>query len=109
VSIREKALGANNPAAAEPLNSLALICYREGRYTEAEPLFRRVMVIRAAALGWDHPLVRQCLKQYAAVLRALGRGAEAAKVEARIRAIPDAPVKTQHTGRSVNENAAGRD
>ena len=37
------------------LNNLAMLYQAQGRYTEAEPLYRRSLAIREKALGLDHP------------------------------------------------------
>lgn len=39
--IREKALGAENPDVAAPLNNLAMLYDDQGRYADAEPLYKR--------------------------------------------------------------------
>ena len=59
----------------------------QGRYTEAEPLYRRSLAIKEKALGPEHPNVAQGLENYAALLRETGRTAEADKMEARAKAI----------------------
>jgi len=42
LAIREKALGAEHPDVAQSLNSLAgLYYYNQGKYAEAESLYRR--------------------------------------------------------------------
>jgi tetratricopeptide (TPR) repeat protein len=41
----EKDFGENDPHLANTLNSLAVLCYDQGRYTEAEPLFRGAIAI----------------------------------------------------------------
>ena len=59
----------------------------QGKYAEAEPLYKRALAIREKALGPEHPLVAASLKNYAALVRKNGRGNEAAKLEARAKAI----------------------
>ncbi len=61
--------------------------YAQGRYAEAEPLYRRSLEIREKALGPEHPNVATSLNIYAALLRATGRNAEADKMESRAKAI----------------------
>ena len=58
-----------------------------GRYAEAEPLFKRALVIREKALGPEHPDVVTSLESYALLLRDMGRPDEASMLESRARAI----------------------
>lgn len=43
--------------------------YSQGKYGEAEPLFRRALEISEQALGQDHPDVAQSLNSLATLLR----------------------------------------
>ncbi|MCT7996487.1 tetratricopeptide repeat protein, partial [Laspinema olomoucense] len=45
------AFGPNNHNYANLLNSLAVLYYAMGRFTDAEPLFRQAMEIRRVQLG----------------------------------------------------------
>ncbi len=69
------------------LNNLALLYKAQGRYAEAEPLYKRSLAIDEKALGPEHPAVATSLENYAALLRKTGRGAEAENKEARAKAI----------------------
>jgi tetratricopeptide (TPR) repeat protein len=69
LAILEKALGADHPAVAVPLNDLASLHLAQGRYADAEPLFRRALAIREKALGPDHPNVAQLLNDLAELYR----------------------------------------
>ena len=52
--------------------------YRDqGRYADAEPLYKRSLAIREKALGPDHPDVAMSLNNLAAFYRAQGRYADA--------------------------------
>ncbi len=75
------------------LNNLAGLYDDQGRYAEAEPLYKRSLVIREKVLGPGHPNVATSLENYAAVLRATGRTAEADKMAARAKAIRDKRAK----------------
>ena len=44
-----KALGPEHPDTATSLNNLALLLEQQGRYVEAEPLFRRALAISEKA------------------------------------------------------------
>ena len=59
-----------------------------GRLEEAARQFERAIRIRENALGPTNPRLRDPLTKYAAVLRKLGREDEAAKIDARIEALP---------------------
>ncbi len=63
------------------------LCDNQGKYAEAEPLYKRSLAIREKALGPQHPDVAQSLENYAALLRNMNREDEVAKMEARAKAI----------------------
>ena len=65
----------------------------QGRYAEAEPLYRRSLAIWEKALGPDHPNVATSFDNYAALLRETGRTAEADEMDARAKAIRDKRAK----------------
>ena len=79
--------GAKGERLALSLRNLAELYRDQGRYGEAEPLYRRSLAILEKALGPQHPDVATNLENYAALLRATGRDAEAAEMEARAKAI----------------------
>ena len=59
----------------------------QGRYADAEPLYKRSLAIWEKALGPDHPNVATVLVNYASLLRKTDRVDEAVKLEARAKAI----------------------
>ncbi len=59
------------------LNNLAALYQAQGRYAEAEPLYRRSLAIVEKALGPDHPDVATILENYADSFRKTGRDTEA--------------------------------
>jgi tetratricopeptide (TPR) repeat protein len=59
------------------LNNLALLYYAQGRYAEAEPLYKRGLAIYEKALGPDRPDVGTALNSLAELYRAQGRYPEA--------------------------------
>ena len=83
----EKALGPEHPQVAPSLVGLAGLYRAQGKYAEAEPLYKRAVVIVEKALGPENPYVADSLENYAALLRKTGRNIEATKMEARTRAI----------------------
>jgi tetratricopeptide (TPR) repeat protein len=46
---------------ATSLNCLAAVYQSQGKYAEAEPLYKRSLKIREKALGKDHPYVATSL------------------------------------------------
>ena len=68
--------GERDPRLATSLNNLGLLQSGQGRYTEAEPLFRRALAIREKALGPEHREVAQSLNNLAALYQAQGNHAE---------------------------------
>ena len=60
-----------------PLNNLASVYREEGRFAEAEPLYRRSLGIWEKALGPDHPLVAASLINVGELYQAQGRYTEA--------------------------------
>jgi tetratricopeptide (TPR) repeat protein len=75
------------------LNNLALLYQAQGKYSEAEPLFKRALAIKEKALGPEHLSVATTLENYAALLRKTNREVEAIKLEARAKAIRDKQAK----------------
>ena len=56
---------------------MAALYRAQGRYAEAEPLYRRSLAIEEKALGPDHPDLAISLHNIAGLYRAQGRYAEA--------------------------------
>ncbi len=77
----------DHPHVATGLNNLAELYQAQGRYAEAEPLYRRSLAIDEKALGPEHPNLATSLENYAALLRETGHTAKADKMEARAKAI----------------------
>ena len=53
---------------ANSLNSLAGLYDTQGKYAEAEPLYRRALAIAEKALGPEHPDLATDLQNYAVCL-----------------------------------------
>ena len=62
-----EAFGANDPRLGTTLNNLAELYQDQGRYGEAEPLYKRALAIREKALGPEHPDVATSLDDLAPV------------------------------------------
>jgi len=67
----------------------------QGKYAEAEPLYKRALTINEKALGPEHPEVAQSLENYSALLHKTGRSDEATTLEARAKAI-----RAKHAGKN---------
>jgi CHAT domain-containing protein/tetratricopeptide (TPR) repeat protein len=64
-------------AVPRALNNLAELYAEQGRYADAEPLFRRSLAMDEAALGRDHPTVATTLSNLAGLYMSQGRDADA--------------------------------
>ena len=82
-----EAFGPQDPRLATSLNNLAGLYHQQGKYNEAEPLYKRSLAIVEKALGPEHPQVATSLENYADLLRKTDRNEEAEKLEERARAI----------------------
>jgi len=61
----EKALGPEHPDVAQSLNNLAELYRSQGRYAQAEPLYKRSLAMLEKVLGPDHPDVANSLNNLA--------------------------------------------
>ena len=71
------------------LNNLAVLYDEQGRYAEAEPLYKRALAIREKALGPDHPDVATSLNNLALLYDDQGRYADAEPLFKRALAISE--------------------
>ena len=69
------------------LYGLALLYSSQGKYAEAEPLYKRILAIVEKTSGAGHPMVAVVLEYYARLLRKMNREAEAADLESRAKEI----------------------
>ncbi len=65
--------GAQDPRLATTLNYLGLVYDAQGKYAEAEPLYKRSLAIREKALGPEHADVAMSLNNLALLYKAQGR------------------------------------
>jgi tetratricopeptide (TPR) repeat protein len=65
--------GTDHPGYAVALNKLAIVFLAEGKYSEAEGLFKRALAIREKALGANHSDVGQTLNNLALVYQDQGK------------------------------------
>jgi esterase/lipase superfamily enzyme len=88
VELASQLFGPHHPDVGTPLNNLAELYRAQGRFAEAEPLYKRALSIREKALGPDHPDVGQSLNNLAVLYGAQGRFAEAEPLYKRVEAMP---------------------
>jgi tetratricopeptide (TPR) repeat protein len=77
-------LNPDHPDVALSLNNLALVYHTQGRYAEAEPLFKQALMIGEKTLGLDHPTFVTFLNNYEGLLRQTSRQAEAEQLITRV-------------------------
>jgi len=63
-------LGPEHPDTAQGLNNLGSVLAAQGRYADAEPLYRRALAIWEKVLGPEHPDTSTGLNDLAVVLAA---------------------------------------
>ncbi len=88
------------------LNRLAHLYYLQGKYTRAEPLYRRALTIAERTLGPDDPELASSLTNLAAVYDALGRHADAAPFHKRALTLRQKAGRTTQTG--DDQSSAGQ-
>jgi tetratricopeptide (TPR) repeat protein len=94
--IYEQQLGAQHPDTALSLNNLAALYHSQGKYTEAEPLFKQALAIREQRLGPQHPDTAQSLNNLAGLYQAQGKYAEAEPLYRRALEISEQQLGVQH-------------
>jgi CHAT domain-containing protein/Tfp pilus assembly protein PilF len=96
LAIREKALGPDHPHTAASLANLAGIYDAQGRYSEAETLYRRALAVQEKALGPDHPDTAASLVSLAGIYDAQGRYSEAETLYRRALAVREKALGPDH-------------
>jgi CHAT domain-containing protein/Flp pilus assembly protein TadD len=94
--ILEKAFGPDHPSVSTLLNNLAQLYQLQGRYADAEPLYRRSLAIREKAEGPDHPFVAVILSSLAGLYEHQGRYADAEPLLKRSLAIGEKALGPDH-------------
>jgi len=77
----------HDPKLATTMNNLANCLRHQGRYADAEPLYKQAILVREKALGHNHKDLAILLENYAKMLRLAGRVPEAEKIDGRVHAI----------------------
>ncbi len=70
---RRRVNGNEHPYVAEALNDVAFTLRKQGRYDEAEPLYRESIAIKRRLLGEDHPAVATSLNNLGVMFGIAGR------------------------------------
>jgi len=96
--------GAQDPRFAISLNNRAELYRAQGRYGEAEPLFKRSLAIYEKALGPEHPEVATSLNNRAELYRAQGRYGEAEPLYKRSIAIREKALGPEHPDVALSLN-----
>ena len=81
---------------AASLNNLAEIYRKQGKYAQAEPLYKRSLAIMEKALGPEHPSVATSLNNLALLYQAQGKYAEAEPLYKRALAIVEKALGPEH-------------
>ena len=74
---------------ARTLHNLASVYNAQGKYAEAEALYKRALEIKEKALGADHPSVAMTLNNLAVLYQGQAKYADAAGLYERALAIQD--------------------
>ncbi len=70
------------------INNLALLYQHQGRYGEAEPLFKRALEAQERLLGREHPNTLLSVNNLAVLYEVQGRHGEAAPLMLRVGVLP---------------------
>src|SRR5437867_4263322 len=99
--------GVTSSSVAQALHNRGLTAWREGKYSEAEELYKRALTIREQALGASHPDVGQTLHNLALVYQAQGKYDEAEGLYKRALAIREKALGANHrdVGQTLNNLA----
>ncbi|MFQ3616914.1 MAG: tetratricopeptide repeat protein [Cyanobacteriota bacterium] len=89
---------------ASSLDRLATIYQKQGRYTEAEPLFQRALQLREQHLGPTHPEVATALNNLALIYQDQGRYCEAEPLCQRAIAIDEQVYGPRHLEMATDLN-----
>ena len=88
--------GPDDPRLAMSLNNLAGLYDNQGKYAEAEPLYKRLLAIDEKALGPEHPDVAASLNNLALLYYNQGKYAEAEPLHKRALAIKEKTLGPDH-------------
>ena len=96
--------GSQDPRLAKSLNDLAAVYKRQGKYTEAEPLYYRALAIWEKTLGPEHAYFAAGLNNLALLCGAQGRHSQAELLYRRSLAIWEKTLGPEHPNVAANLN-----
>ena len=104
----EKVLGPDHPQVAIGLKNLGVLYDEQGKYAQAEPLYKRSVAIVEKVLGPEHPDVAQGLNNLAVFYDEQGKYAQAEPLYQRSLAIREKGLGPEHpdVAQSLNNLAA---
>ena len=82
----EDARARSSPVTANSMSNLGRVLDLQGKYAEAEKMYREALAVREKALGRDHPDIATNLNNLAKVMQDLGKDESIGVSEARARA-----------------------
>jgi len=88
--------GPQDPRLATTLHNLGELYQVQGKYAEAEPLYKRSLAIREKVLGPEHPYVATSLNNLASLYDTQGRYAETEPLYKRSLAISEKALGPEH-------------
>ena len=91
-----EAFGPQDPRLATSLNNLAELYRLQGKFVDAEPLYKRSLAIREKALGPEHPRVAGSLNNLAGLYYQQGKYNEAEPLYKRSLAIWEKALGSEH-------------
>ncbi len=104
VEIAEAEFGTEDAKTATALNNLASSYESQGRYDEAEPLYRSALEIGEKTLGAEHPKYATWLNNLAGLLRATDRYEEAEPLYRRALEIGEKTLGAEHPSVAIQLN-----
>jgi CHAT domain-containing protein/Tfp pilus assembly protein PilF len=104
----EKVFGLDSREIAPELNNLAALYQRQGRYAEAEPLFKRALALREKSLPSGHPDVGQSLNNLATLYEKQDRHADSEPLFKRALSIYEKAAGPEHPAVATLLNNLGQ-
>ncbi len=93
--------GSRPPSVGTSLNNLAGLYEAQGKYDQAEPLYKRSLSIRETALGPDHPDVGTSLNNLAGLYEAQGKYDQAEPLYKRSLSISETALGPDHPNTAI--------
>ncbi len=101
---KSKRFGDEHPRLLEAVDGLATSYDKQGKYAEAEPVYRRALTIRKELLGPNHRDVATSLNNLATVFREQGKFSEAEPLSRRALVIREKVLGPNHPDLATNLN-----